>query len=269
MKKANERNWTAWARRVAERLSACGYFYDPDFSSNVDNADAILRAAHSLGPLFSLNTGAHGPVLLTRPSMCAPKWRPFDRGASIGWHNDFSTRAGRPELSLSWIRQEDPSGPYSGAWRVASVRSVLTKLRANVEGRVLIRNLSKEAQPFGYVDAGRPRSFRVVAQRGLRFYGRSLSEGAKLALDRIPDRTKEAIALIEGAADAVGETLPASTGSLLIVHNWLSLHDRTEQTVTGTEARRQAWLCFVKRPLEPLFSSVNSSAMGVALAEKR
>ena len=269
LKKADERDWNAWAIGVAERLCTCGYFYDPDFSSNVDSADAIVRAAHSLGPLFSSNACADWPVLLTRASKRAPKWRPFDRRASIGWHNDFSTRAGRPELSLSWIRQEDPSGPDSGAWRVASVRSVLTKLRASVEGRVLVRNLVKEAQPFGYADAGRARLFRVIAQRGLRFYGRALREGAKLALDRIPDRTKEAIALIEGAADVVGETLPASTGSLLIVHNWLSMHDRTEQTVTGTEARRQAWLCFVKKPHEGLFAPINSRAMGVALAEKR
>ena len=133
----------------------------------------------------------------------------------------------------------------------------------------MIRNLVEEAQPFGYVDAGRARFFRVIAQRGLRFYGRALREGAKLTLNRIPDRTEEAIALIEGAADAVGETLPASTGSLLIVHNWLSMHDRTEQTVTGTEARRQAWLCFVKKPHETMVGSINSSAMGAALAERR
>ena len=108
----------------------------------------------------------------------------------------------------------------------------------------------------------------MIAQRGLRFYGRALREGAKLALDRIPDRTKEAIALVEEAADAVGETLPASTGSLLIVHNWLSMHDRTEQTVTGTKARRQASLCFVKKPHEGLFAPVTSSATGVALVRK-
>ena len=269
VKSANERDWSAWAKRVAERLCACGYFYDPDFSRNVESADAVVQAAHSLGPLFSPNTCAHQPVLLTCPSMEAPMWRPFDRRASIGWHNDFSTRAGRPEISLSWIRQEDPSGPSSGAWRVASVRSVIAQLRASLEGRVLIRDLVKEAQPFGYADAGRARFFRVIAQRGLRFYGRALREGAKLTLNRIPDRTEEAIALIEGAADAVGETLPASTGSLLIVHNWFSMHDRTEQTVKGTEARRQAWLCFVKKPRERIFGSMNSSATGAELAERR
>ena len=269
MKRTNERDWTAWAKCVAERLCTCGYFYDPDFSSSVDRVDAVLRAAYSLGPIFSLNACTDVPALLTRPSMRAPKWRPFDRRVSIGWHNDFSTLVGRPELSLSWIRQEDPSGSHAGAWRVASVRSVLTRLRATVDGRVLVRNLVKEVHPFGYMDAGRAKFFLVIGRRGLRFYGRAMREGAKLAFDRIPDRTEEAIALVEEAADTVGETLPASTGSLLIVHNWLSLHDRTEQTVTGTEARRQAWLCFVRRQSEPSFSPTNSDAKGVALAEMR
>ena len=182
----------------------------------------------------------------------------------------FLLAQGRPELSLSWIRQEDPFGPSSGAWRVASVRSVLAQLGASLEGRVMIRNLVEEAQPFGYADAGRARFFRVIAQRGLRFYGRALREGAKLTLNRIPDRTEEAIALIEGAADAVGETLPASTGSA-VDRSQLVEHARPDgaKRSTGTEARRQAWLCFVKKPHETMVGSINSSAMGAALAERR
>ena len=70
----------------------------------------------------------------------------------------------------------------------------------------------------------------------MRFYGTALTEGARTAFGRIPDHTMEAIALIEDAADAVGETLQASTGALLIAHNWLSLHDRTEQTVAESNA---------------------------------
>ena len=270
LKRSDERERADWAERVVESLHTCGYFYNRDFSSNIDNADAVVQAARSLGSLFIPSaTDSHQPVLLTRPSIRAPKWRPFDRRASIGWHNDFSTRPGRPELSLSWIRHEDPAGPFVGAWRVASVRTVLSKLRGNVEGRRLVGKLSKEAQPFGYMDADPARSFHIISQRGLRFYGRALTEGARIALGRVPDRTKEAIALIEGAADGAGETLPASTGSLLIVHNWLSLHDRTEQTVTGTEARRQAWLCFVKKLHRPLFVSCDSIAMGGAQAGTR
>ena len=265
-----EHDWADWAERIVKSLRACGYFYDRNFSSNVDNADVIVQAARSLGSLLIPSaTDSHQPVLLTRPTIRAPKWRPFDRRASIGWHNDFSTQPERPELSLSWIRHEDPAGPCVGAWRVASVRAVLSKLTDSVGGRRLADKLSEEAQPFGYMDAGHARSFHVISQRRLRFYGRALTEGARIALDRVPDQTKEAISLIEGAADAVGETLPASTGSLLIVHNWFSLHDRTEQTVTGTEARRQAWLCFVKKLHWPLSEFYDSTATGVAQAGTR
>ena len=255
-KVADKQDWGDWAERVAKSLRARGYFYDRNFSMNADKTDAVVLAARALGTLLIPSaTNPHQPMLLTRPSIRAPKWRPFDRQASIGWHNDFSTQSERPELSLSWIRHEDPSGPYAGAWRVASVRAVLSKLKASGEGRRLIGKLSKEAQPFGYTDAGCATYFHIINQKGLRFYGRALKEGARIALDRVPDYTKEAVALIEGAADAVGETLQASTGSLLIVHNWLCFHDRTEQTVTGTVPRRQAWLCFVRKPHRPLAGS--------------
>ena len=270
LKIVDERDWADWAERVVESLRTCGYFYDRNFSSNVDNADAVVLAARSLGSLLIPSAAdSHQPMLLTHPSIRAPKWRPFDRRAAIGWHNDFTTQPGRPELSLSWIRHEDPAGPCVGAWRVASVRAVLSKLTDSVEGRRLVGKLFKETQPFGYMDAGCARSFHIISQRGLRFYGRALTEGARIALDRVPDQTKEAIALIEGAADAVGETLPASTGALLIVHNWCSLHDRTEQTVTGTGVRRQAWLCFVKKLHRPLSGSYDSVTVGAAQAGTR
>ena len=270
LKIAEQRDWTEWAERVVENLRTSGYFYDRNFSSNVDHADAIVQAARSLGSLLIPSaTDAYQPVLLTRPSIRAPKWRPFDRRESIGWHNDFSTRPGRPDLSLSWIRHEDPAGSCVGAWRVASVRAVLSELTGSVKGRRLVGKLSKEAHPFGYMDAGRARSFRVISQRGLRFYGRALTEGARIALDRVPEETQEAIAMIEEAADAVGETLPASKGALLVVDNWFSLHDRTEQTVAGTKARRQAWLCFVKKLHRPFFRSYDSIAMGGAQAGTR
>ena len=249
---SDERSRADWFERAAESLRSCGYFYDRNFSSNIEKGDAVMMAARSLGSLFvPVETNAHRPVILTRPSIRAPKWRPFDRRVSIGWHNDFSTRVGRPELSLSWIRRQDPSGPRSGAWRVASVGAVLAKLRCSADGRKLIGRLSKEAQPFGYLDTDTPRFYRIICRRGLRFYGRALTEGARIAFDRIPDHTRDAIALIEDAADAVGKTLPASNGALLVVHNWLSLHDRTEQTVAGTGATRQAQLCFVKKLHRP------------------
>ena len=247
-----------WADQVVADLHTRGYFYDPDFASSVDSADVLVRAADALGSvLIPPGTDPRRPVLLTRPSLCAPTWRPFDCRAPIGWHSDFSTWPHRPVLSLSWIRRQDPAGPDAGAWRVASVPAVLARLADSAEGRTLVGQLFRESHPFGYLDGGRPRFFRMLTPRGLRFYGRALTEGARLAFDKVPPRTRETIALIERAADAVGETLPAATGSLLVVHNWSSLHDRTEQTVAdaATGARRQAWLCFVRRLHRPLSGS--------------
>ena len=183
---SDERSWANWAELVTENLRGCGYFYDPYFSSNIADSDTVMLAARSLGSLFvPAETSPHRPVVLTRPSARAPKWRPFDRRESIGWHNDFSTRADRPEVSLSWILRQDPSGPSSGAWRVASVGCVLAKLRCSADGRKLIGRLSKEAQPFGYLDSDASCFYCIICRRGLRFYGRALTEGARLAFDRV------------------------------------------------------------------------------------
>ena len=252
-KTGNESELARWVNRVLKNLRTCGYFYDRQFSSTVENADAVMMAARSLGSLFvPADTDPLRPAILTRPSRQAPIWRPFDRQESIGWHNDFSTWAERPELSLSWIRREDPSGPWVGAWRVASVRGLLTKLCERADGRSLIGKLCNETQPFGYANGDSTKFFRIIHQGRLRFYGRALKDGARLTYGRVPDHTMEAIALIEKAADAVGETLPASKGALLVVHNWFSLHDRTEQTVEGFGGRRQAQLSFVKQLHTPL-----------------
>jgi hypothetical protein len=136
----------------------------------------------------------------------------------------------------------------------------MAKLRQTREGRVLVAQLSVRAEAFGYRDAGGWRPFCVVlgpdgksSRRGLRFYGRALQEGSWLRFGQVPDHTREITARIEEAADSVGEVLYAPTGSLLIVENRLSLHDRMEQQVAGPrESRRQAWLCFVKRLHHPL-----------------
>ena len=94
--------------------------------------------------------------------------------------------------------------------------------------------LCDEAYPFGYMDSKNVRFFRIIDQGRLRFYRRSLTDGALLAFGKVPNHIRETIALIEEAADAVGELLPAPSGALLVAHNWFSLHDRTEQTVEGT-----------------------------------
>lgn len=253
---------TEWTRRVRNRLRAQGYYYEPEFCSETGEPEPVINAARLLGQLYvPSGMNSSQPVILTQPSPSAPQWHPFDYHAAIGWHNDFSTRSGRPQLSLSWIQRGDPN--KGGAWRVASVDAVIVKLSQTHEGKSLISQLSARAEAFGYRDAGGWRPFRVVLRaeggascHGLRFYGRALEEGAQLRFGRIPDRTREIIARVQEAADAVGEVLRASTGSLLIVDNRYSLHDRTEQWVEGPEeCRRQAWLCFVKRVHQPVAMS--------------
>jgi hypothetical protein len=251
----------AWVRRVRDALRARGYYYEPEFCTEADAAAPVLAAARLLGRLYvPSGTAPDRPVILTQPSPFAPDWRPFDRHTSIGWHNDFSTRPGRPVLSLSLIRRGDPDAPKGGAWRVASVASVLAEFRHTNEGKRLISDFAGRAETFGYRDAGGWRPFRVIIRErhrpgyhGMRFYGRALEEGALLRFGRVSNRTRKIIARVEEAADAVGEVLHASTGALLIVDNRFCLHDRLSQRVTGHEdSRRQAWLCFVQHLHEPL-----------------
>lgn len=252
---------TKWAQGVRDRLRTRGYYYEPEFCADTSDAQSLLIAAKLLGHLY-IPSGAERtePFIPTMPSLSAPTWRPFDRSVPIRWHNDFSTRAGRPELSLSWIQQEDPAGPDNGAWWVASSAAVMAKLCQSGEGKRLVGDLTERAEPFGYRDAGGWRPFRVIVQAArklgqpaMRFYGPALEDGALLRFGGIPERTREMVGRIEEAADAVREVLPAKTGSLLIVHNSLSLHDRAPQTVTGpSETRRKALLCFVKQLHRPL-----------------
>lgn len=250
-----------WVQRVRAALRTYGYYYEPEFCNETDDAEPIVAAARMLGQLHTPDgIDPVSPVILTRPSASAPEWRPFDRRSRIGWHNDFSTRPRRPVLSLSWIRHEDPSDPDGGAWRLASASAVLAKLSNTSDGKRLVMEISTRAEPFGYRDAGSWHPFRIITQsdcnsgtRGIRFYGRALQEGALLRFSHITDRTREIIARVEEAADAVGVVLRASTGTLLVVDNRFSLHDRLEQTVAGPKGyRRQAWLCFVRRLHEPL-----------------
>lgn len=252
----------AWCNRVRDSLRTLGYYYEPAFCTETVDAKPVVDAAKLLGQLH-VPRGADPkqPVIITQPSPSAPDWRPFDQRASIGWHNDFSTRRGRPELSLSWIRREDPDVPSGGAWRVASVPKLLAELGKTLEGHRQVFEFAKQAEAFGYRDAGGWCPFRIITKaddgsgrvHGMRFYGRALKEGAWLRFGRVPKRTHEIIARIEEAADCVGEVLHASTGALLIVDNRLSLHDRLRQHVTSPESqRRQAWLCFVQRLHEPL-----------------
>jgi hypothetical protein len=245
-----------WLQQVREDLRARGYYYELAYCNAASGADSLVTAAKLLGDLYvPPGTEDTRPFIPTKPQSSAPPWRPFDRRKPIRWHNDFSTRAGRPELSLSWLLREDPNGSNHGAWWVASSADVVANLCRSSEGKRLVAKLREQAQPFGYRDAGSWRKFRVIAHAGskslhniLRFYGPALEDGAWLRFGNVPESTKDIVARIEEAADAVRIVLPAKKGSLLIVHNGLSLHDRSAQTVTGPkELRRQALLCFVKR----------------------
>lgn len=252
---------TKWTAKVLNNLRSDGYHYEPGFCRDTSNAKAIIGAAKLLGEIFiPSGTQSTQPFIPTKPERSAPSWRPFDRCVPIRWHNDFSTRAGRPELSLSWIQREDPAGPNNGAWWVASSAAILAKLCQTREGKRLAADLRERAEPFGYRDEGGWRAFRVIlradrrwGQSALRFYGPALEDGAWLRFGRVPERTRDIVARLEEAADSVREVLPAKTGSLLIVHNSLSLHDRSPQTVTGpADNRRQALLCFIRRLHSPL-----------------
>jgi len=252
---------TEWVDRVRSSLRVRGYYYETDFCDGTLGPESLVTAAKLLGDLYvPSGTENTQPFIPTKPQSSAPSWRPFDRRIPIRWHNDFSTRAGRPELSLSWIQREDPAGPDNGAWWVASSAAVLARLCQTPEGKRLVAELANRAEPFGYRDGGGWRLFRVVVRAGcrleqpaLRFYGPALEDGAWLRFGRVPERTRQMVKRVEEAADAVRETLPAKTGSLLIVHNSLSLHDRSPQTITGPEARRRrALLCFVKQLHQPV-----------------
>src|SRR5258706_14455022 len=117
---------TKWLQRVRDRLRARGYYYQPEFCVDTSDTGPLLTATKLLGHLYiPLGTENTEPFIPTKPSSSALPWRPFDRRVPIRWHNDFSTRAGRPELSLSWIQREDPAGPDNGAWWVTSTSAVL------------------------------------------------------------------------------------------------------------------------------------------------
>lgn len=237
--------------RILAGLRSRGYHYEPDFGSGDDGGVALVALARSLGTVFVADgMDPELPVIVTEPAADAPSWKPFDRPERIGWHNDFSTIPDRPVLSLAWIARGDPA-PGGGNWRVASCSDVLDVLSR--DPRVDLDRLRREPLPFGYTDGGEPSFLPVVrpaageeGREELRFYGRALREGALARFGSIPEGTADLVAAVESAADAVGETLPAATGALLVCHNGLALHDRTEQTAEGGRPFRKSILCFLQ-----------------------
>jgi hypothetical protein len=189
----------------------------------------------------------------TRPSEDARCDEPFNRPEAIGWHNDFSTHARRPSLTLAYVERADPHGPGHGAWRVAPCDRVLERLSATSDGRGVARFLAETPLPYSFTGEGEPSFFRALQRRafppgrfGFRFYGRAMRDGARLLHGVVPDEIEHAIQAVETAADEVGIVLPALTGSLLVTDNWHCLHDRLAQTVESAQPLRRSLLCFVE-----------------------
>lgn len=242
--------------RIRQGLDRRGYHHEPRFGAVDDGgADdggaALVDLARQLGTVFvPEGFDPEHPVLVTQPADTAPPSQPFDRPEGIGWHNDFSTFPERPSLTLIWIAQQDPRGAQFGSWRVASVADVIKEIEHHPDGEEILRRLRNEDHAVGY-DGSSPNRFRLLkqlssgARESLRFYGRSLREGACSANGSVPPEVEQLIEAIEGAADAVGKTLPATNQALLVVDNRRSLHDRTAQS-TDAQSLRRAVLCFVR-----------------------
>ena len=238
--------------RILASLRLRGYHYEPAFGLGDDGGVELVQLARNLGSVFVAGgMDPDLPVIVTEPVADAPAWKPFDRPERIGWHNDFSTLPDRPVLSLAWIARGDPT-PGLGDWRAASCADVLDVVSR--DPRVSLERLRREPLPLGYTDAGEPSLFPVVQpipgdtdREELRFYARALREGALVRFGLVPAETDSLVTAIESAADAVGETLACSTGALLVCHNGLALHDRTEQTTQGGRPYRKSILCFVQK----------------------
>ncbi len=229
-----------------------GYAYLPAFSADCATFP-VLAFARTLGPLFLLaDIDPGSPHIETHPAADASYLDPFDRPEGLGWHNDFSARPERPAVSLAFLARADPRGPAYGAWRVASCDLVLDHLLATTEGAGVVRFLRNKDLPFSFSGEGPPTYLRVLERRGaspgrlgMRFYGRTMRDGARLAYGSVPEDIKRAISAVEEAADAVGRVLEARPGALLITDNWHALHDRLPQSVDAGLPLRRSLLCFV------------------------
>lgn len=236
--------------RIRSGIRERGFHHEPFLLSDREGK-AVVALARRLGPLFvPEGLDPKLPVLVTKPTAQAPPSRPFDRPEGIGWHNDFSTAPERPVLSFIWVAEADPAGDDAGAWRVASVASLIKHLETQPQGATFLKELRRQPLPFGYEGDAGPAFYRLLEpttgdEEGLRFYGRALLEGALARFGQVPASTREVVDRLTRAANAVGQQLPARKGALLVAHNHLSLHDRTAQTTRG-DRRRCTVLCFVR-----------------------
>ena len=175
------------------------------------------------------------------------------RHTKIGRNSVFHTSRGKTRLEEAPARGDSP--PRASCYR--------TKL--NGCGRTCLDLLTKERLPFSYTENESPSWFRVIERRperrlGFRFYLPSLRRGCITAFGEMPSEIASALATLESAADNVGETIAATTGSLMVASNWFALHDRTRQTINHNHQNREALLCFVGRTNFPL-TEVKSPSM--------
>ena len=80
----------------------------------------------------------------------------------------------------------------------------------------------------------------------MRFYLPSIRRGCLAVYGEVPARIASALAQVEAAADRAARIVPTREGSLLVASNWFALHDRVQQTVSRTRAKREALLCFIQ-----------------------
>lgn len=214
--------------------------------------DFVLGLARSLGDLYvPPDCDPAAPLIRTAPTR-KRRAPPFDRPEPIGWHGDFASHDDRPELSIVYITRSDPRGGDFGAWRLASVADVIAALHDSSDGRAAFDFLSSTALPFSYSDDESPSHFVVFEPRpeggtGMRFYLPSIRRGCIAVHGEIPPRIASALAQVEAAADRAARIVPTREGSLLVTSNWFALHDRAQQSVSRTTAKREALLCFVKQ----------------------
>jgi len=235
---------------IARALDTDGYWAGINpFAA--DPETGLLALARSLGDLYvPEGCDPSAPVLYTSPTL-DPAAAPFDRREPIGWHGDFASHDDRPDISLVYVSRSDPAGALAGAWRLASVARLIAQLRSTAEGRAAVDVLSEEMLPFSYAEGKPVRWFRAIeTQSGpgaarMRFYEPSIVRGCMTVYGDLPDAVAQALGLVKAAADEIAEIRTTPAGSLLVINNWTALHDRVEQSVTGSGGDREALLAFV------------------------
>lgn len=216
------------AATVRQSVNTQGWAWVPDFQPHDDGGIRLLELAALLGKVCVV--GRDGSSLVeTSCDRDAPVWEPFNRPEAIGWHNDFSTWAKRPALSLAWIRSLPADSESRGDWRVVACSDVISFLETTSTGRRSLVFLRQTYLPFVFAPPEPVVRYRVldaVANGRARYYGRALRLGLAKTRNR---HGLEAIEEWERTADMLGQRLIAVLGALLVCNNWRSMHDRLEQ----------------------------------------